>query len=152
LLAVSRVAQKLWYVVDSSLRLNLIIYARAALHKLMEIPSSMHRAYETLVRIEQETDRTIELRDLLEGMRKVYPNEPAVLNDIAYLNLLLADNVSVSIEKARTMVIENPRYLAHRITLAMGDIDIVHALKTLHYYSIEIEFSNPSARETAVIT
>ena len=108
LLAVSRDTQKLWYVVDYSLRLNLIIYARAALHKLTEIPSSMRRAYETLVRIEQETGRTVELRDLLKGMGKIYPNEPAVLNDIAYLNLLLGDSVSVSIEKARTMVIEKP--------------------------------------------
>ncbi len=124
LLAVSRDTQKLWYVVDYSLRLNLIIYARAALHKLTEIPTSMRRAYESLVRIEQETGRTVELRDLLEGMGKVYPNEPAVLNDIAYLNLLLGDRVSVSIEKARTMVIENPRYLAHRITLALGYLRI----------------------------
>ncbi len=124
LLSVSRDIQKLWYVVDYSLRLNLIIYARAAFHKLTEIPSSMRRAYESLVRIEQETGRTVELRDLLEGMGKVYPNEPAVLNDIAYLNLLLGERVSVSIEKARTMVIENPRYLAHRITLALGYLRI----------------------------
>ena len=33
-----------------------------------------------------------------------------------------------------------------------GVIDIAHVLKTLHYYSIDIESSNPSARETAFIT
>ena len=131
LLATSRDSQKLWYVVEYAFRLKLINYARTALHKLTEIPSSMRRAYETLLRLEQQTGRTIELRDLLERMVKVYPNEPAVLNDITYLNLLLGERVSVSLEKAMTMVTDNPRYLAHRITLALGYLRVGEISKAL---------------------
>ncbi len=120
LLSVSRDPEKLWFVVEYSLRLQLNAYARTALNKLTEIPSSMRRAYEALLRLEQQTGQTVAMRDILERMGKVYPDEPAVLNDIAYLNLLLGEKVSVSTEKARAMVLENPRYLAHRVTLALG--------------------------------
>ena len=112
--------QKLWFVANYALRMDLPVRARTPLEKLTDIPSSMRKAYETLLMLEQHAGNTVAIRNLLKRMAAIYSEEPAVINDIAYLDLLLEQNMEDALADARKMVDRNPLLLSHRITLAFG--------------------------------
>ena len=120
-LLAARDPQKLQYLANYGLRLDLP-RARAPLEKLTQIPSSMRKAYESLLLLEQRAGNTVALQNLLKRMQVIYPEEPAVINDIAYLSLLLDQNVADALASAREMVERNPLLLAHLVTLSFAHL------------------------------
>ena len=111
---------KLWYMFNYAQRLNLSPYARSALERLISFPSAMREAYEKLLLLERGLGSTGAMLAVVRRMATVYPIDSAVNNDIAYLSLLLREDVKKSVRNARRLVEENPRYLSHRVTLALG--------------------------------
>jgi len=120
LLATVSEPAKLWFLVNYASRLSLPDYARSALERLTAFPSSMREAFEKLLLLERGLGNTVEMLALVRRMEKVYLNDLAITNDIAYLSLLLNEEVENSVRKAQGLVEENPNYLAHRVTLALG--------------------------------
>jgi predicted Zn-dependent protease len=123
--------RELWYLADYAGRLNLGDYARSALQRLTNDLSERRRAFESLLELEQEGRNTIGLLMTLRKMEVVYPTEPAISNDIAYLKLLLDRDVEEALAMAKKMVSENPLYLAHHITLALGYLKADHVALAL---------------------
>lgn len=119
-LSVANEPQKLWFLANYAKRLSLFKEARSVLERLTEIPSSMRKAYEEIIRLEQKQGETRRLRDTFVKMIEVYPNDIAVVNDLAYTNLLLNENIETSFSEASRLVSVNPEYLANRITLALA--------------------------------
>ncbi len=111
---------KLWSMFNYAQRLNLSLYARSALERLISFPSAMREAYEKLLLLERGLGSTGAILAVVRKMAEVYPADPAVNNDIAYLSLLLEEDVEKSVHIARRLVEDNPRYLSHRVTLALG--------------------------------
>lgn len=110
----------LWYLVNYASRLGYVDFKRSALEELTGIPASMRQAYEELLTLEQSVGDTHHSLEVIERMAEIYPNDPAVINDQAYLNLLLDRNVEESLRQAEKMVKANPHYLAHRVTLVLA--------------------------------
>ncbi len=147
----ARDPQKLWDVANYGLRIELP-RARTALEKLTEIPSSMRKAYESLLILEQRTGNTEALQNLLKRMQVIYPEEPAVVNDYIYLNLLLEQNVADSLAAAGEMVERNPLLLAHLVTLSFAHLrsgDPVAALDV--FDGITIKWQTAQSRWRIII-
>ena len=135
----ARDPQKLWHVANYGMRIGLP-RARTALEKLTKIPSSMRKAYESLLMLEQRHGNTEAIQNLLKRMQVIYPNEPAIVNDITYLNLLLEQNVADSLVAASEMVDRNPLPLAHLVTLSFAHLrsgDPVAALNVFDGLTID---------------
>lgn len=71
---------------------------------------------------------------VLNEMVRIYPDNPSVRNDWIYTRLLLDIDIKRGLEDAIQLVVNNPPYLAHRMTLALAyykNEDYQSALKTL---------------------
>ena len=140
ILATAGDTQVLWSLVEYASRLNLSDYTRLVLEKLTNQSNSMRRAFESLLKLEQTAGNTVAVRDVLRRMVEIYPDESAVKNDLAYLNFLLNEDVEESVREAEAIVNENPLYLAHRITLALGYLrsgDAPRALSLLEGLNVD---------------
>ncbi len=111
---------KLSFLANYARRLQLYDVAREAYERLLEIPVSRREGYLSLVKMERELQDTDRLRGVLESMHAVYPEDRAVENDLYYTQLLLGESWEVSLSGARALVEQNPNYLSHKMTLALG--------------------------------
>ena len=153
LLAAGRDAERLWYAADYTSRLRLDENTREALERLIEIPSAMRKAFERLLQLNQKRGETEGVRDVYARMITVYPKEPAVVNDLAYLNLLLNQEIEESLSSARRMVDENPLYLAHRITLAFAYWRLGDAKAALNVFEgLTLDWSTAQTRHRVVFS
>lgn len=144
---------KLWFMFNYASRLNLIEYARAALERLATFPSATREALEKLVLLERGLGNTEAMLRVVGRMEKIYPNDPAINNDIAYLSLLLNKDVENSIGKAHALVEENPNYLAHRVTLALGYLRLGEAAAALNLFAgVELNKLNIPNRWRPLLT
>ncbi len=132
--------EELWNIVHYGSRLGLDHYTRLALEKLTSHPSSLRRALNSLLKLEQLAGDTSALRDVLARLVEIYPEEASLSNDLAYTNLLLGEQIETSLEEASHMVSENPQFLAHKITLALANLrteDAASALQVLDRLNLD---------------
>ncbi|MEM8550354.1 MAG: hypothetical protein AAGF10_06145 [Verrucomicrobiota bacterium] len=120
LLAARGDAAQLWYLVDYATQLDLDEEAIKALWQLTEIASEERKAYDALLSRYQQLRQTENLVSLLQRMAEAYPQDIRVLNDWAYINLLLDRQVPLALGTARSIIEQGTPYLANRITLALG--------------------------------
>jgi hypothetical protein len=73
-----------------------------------------------LARNGQQAGGTEKARELLEAMRKAYPDDATIQNDWAYLNLLLGKELEASAQLAQTLHQTDPERWIFRITLALA--------------------------------
>jgi Tfp pilus assembly protein PilF len=134
-LEASRDDDKLWYLVNYALRLDLKPEAAKALWRLTEFPAQKRRACEQLLKLTQLEHDTAGMQKVLRLMAESYPDNLSVLNDWAYVNLLLDKQVQLSLKTAQKVVRESPRpYLARYVTLALAEYrmgEFEQALNTL---------------------
>ncbi|MDQ3621192.1 MAG: hypothetical protein M3463_01685, partial [Verrucomicrobiota bacterium] len=83
-------------------------------------PNFAKEAYLGLLRIAQNRGDTYQMRVLIEEMRKTNPADPALRNDLAYLNLLLGRDLEGALQTAEQLIAEFPHLLAMRTTLALA--------------------------------
>jgi hypothetical protein len=91
------------------------IYRRLSLK-----PETARLGYTGLVRLCEKQNSTRQLRDLLQEMSSTFPNDPIPQNDLAYLNLLLGENIAAATQTAARLVKEYPAFLSFRVTLALA--------------------------------
>lgn len=113
-------AESLWFLVKYARMLDLNDEAIRALWRLTELPIEQRKAFNELLLMYQTQRDTKGLQETLQRMSEAYPDDLDVLNDWAYVNLLLKRQVPLSVETARNIILRNPPYLANRITLALG--------------------------------
>ncbi len=105
--------------------------AEAAFRAAWRAAPNAHGAPEALLGLLETQGRTADARGVLSEMLKAWPNDPSVRNDLAYLNLLLNEDVAASRDVARELVRDTPNNLPPRITLALGELRLGHALTAL---------------------
>jgi tetratricopeptide (TPR) repeat protein len=96
--------------------------ASKAYRRLVRFDKFMRQAYVSLVRVHERKSDTAELRRIMEEMVKVYPDDPAPQNDLAYLELLLGVNVENAWKTAQKLTAKYPDLIAYRTTLALADL------------------------------
>jgi hypothetical protein len=122
LLDAGRDADKLWFMERYARTLGLAGYREEALAHLVRIPLAARRAYLDLLRLLESQGRTAEVRDRLDEMHKLFPEDDAVRNDRAYFNLLLGQRTDEATAEAALLVERNPNLLAPRMTLALAQL------------------------------
>ncbi|MBI3850769.1 MAG: hypothetical protein HY298_10925 [Verrucomicrobia bacterium] len=94
--------------------------AKKACRSWIACAADVRPAYQTLQQFTAKSGTTEELRDLLGEMLKRWPADPALRNDHAYLNLLLAKDLSAARLTAEELVQQFPEILPYRTTLALA--------------------------------
>jgi len=102
-----------------------------ACRKLLELSPRYRPAYEALVRLEEPKGDTRLLRNLLREMGRVFPDDPVPRNDVAYLNLLLNEDLQSSLAQAEELARDYPAYIAYKVTLALAHHRLGNARKAL---------------------
>lgn len=108
------------YVADYAGKVGATTEAVKAYRRLTKNPPTAAAAYLALVRLAEQKGDTRELRDLLREISRVFPEDPAPRNDLAYLELLQRENLPAATAVARRLFAERPQLLAHRTTLALA--------------------------------
>jgi len=94
--------------------------ASNALRSLVACLDDPRPAYVQLERVVERNGSTGDLRDLLGEMLRRWPKDPALRNDNAYLNALLAQNLPDARSTAAELVQQFPTILTYRTTLALA--------------------------------
>lgn len=94
--------------------------ARKAFRSLIACVGNPLPAFRELQRFTERNGSTVELRDLLGEMTRRWPNDLALQNDFAYLNLLLGTELAASYQVASRLAAQFPDSLPFRTTLALA--------------------------------
>jgi tetratricopeptide (TPR) repeat protein len=110
------------YIGEYAERIGAWPQAAKAYEALASDPSQTRAAYQGLIRIAEKTGNTAGLRDLMKTLLDLYPKDPAPQNDLAYLNLLLKNDMPAARHTAEVLFKEHPQTLAYRTTLALANL------------------------------
>ncbi|WP_309382669.1 hypothetical protein [Cerasicoccus frondis] len=126
--------------------------AREVLEKLALIPATQRKAFEEMIKLDQDSGDIHALHHALERMAEKYPNDSDVANDIAYLNLLLGGDIQESVTTANRLLQESERpYLANIITLSLGlYLAGNEQLALEQLYTLPIDWSEARPRHRAI--
>lgn len=114
------VGYKLWLAQAYAKQMGWVGYERLVLEKLMMFPSEQRKAFERLILLEREHGGLQDVIAVYKRMLSVYAEDPAVVNDYAYLRLLAGVEIPEAMDSARVLVRKEPQFLACHITLALG--------------------------------
>ena len=109
--------------------------AAAAFRAAVHAAPDARPAYDELVRLLESMGNTAELREAVTTMSTYWPHDPAIRNDLAYLDALENVNVPAARDAARELVRTEPTSLAHRVTLALAELRLHHALAALDAFN-----------------
>jgi hypothetical protein len=97
-----------------------LAHAEKAYRAFLALGKNQRPAYEELVQVLELEGDTRALKELLREMTEKYPEDPLSRNDLAYLNLLLKEEVEASKAVALSLTQQYPRMLSYKVTLALG--------------------------------
>ena len=86
---------------------------------------------EALLGLLEAQGRTAAARTVLLEILKLRPDDEAVRNDAVYLGVLLGEDLTANRDAARELVRAEPGSLPHRVTLALAELRLGHALTAL---------------------
>ena len=109
--------------------------AAAAFRAAVRAAPDARPAHDELVRLLESMGNTSELREAVTSMSTHWPRDPAVRNDLAYLDALQNENVPAARDVARELERTEPASLARRVTLALAELRLHHALAALDAFS-----------------
>jgi tetratricopeptide (TPR) repeat protein len=147
--AAARKPEQLSFLASYAEKIGAHDIAERAYRALFSNPAWSLGAYQGVLRILQRKGDALALRDLLAEMTARWPENASILNDYAYLSLLLNQRVDESLQTARLLVQKAPRSLPHRTTLALGLVRIGQPAEALKVYSsldVKWESALPSNR------
>lgn len=121
--------------------------ARAAevYETLSEVPAVQSHALLKLVRLYEQLGQTRNLLKTLQRLLIIHPNNPVVLNDVTYLELLLNETSVQPFERARQVYAIDPRLPAFATTYALARLksgSAAEALRIMSAFSSE-QFTAP---------
>ncbi len=121
-LEVAAQPEALLYIAEYAEKVGEVEEARKAYERLAAAPEYSDRAFTGLIRIAEQTGGTRTLREIMRDLSARRPDDPAPLNDMAYLNLLLNERVEASKETALKLHAAQPNVMAFRTTLALAHL------------------------------
>jgi tetratricopeptide (TPR) repeat protein len=105
---------------------------------------------EALPSLEKDGD-TRGLREAVQQLIRLAPNDPAPRNDAAYLDLLLEENVKEATATAEQLFKAHPEVLAYRTTLALAYLRAGRVADAQSLYEgVEVPWSNAPTRSQAI--
>jgi tetratricopeptide (TPR) repeat protein len=91
------------------------------------------------------------LREAVQQLTRLAPNDPAPCNDAAYLDLLLQENVKAATATAEQLCHAHPEVLAYRTTLALAYLRTHRLAEALALYErVEVPWDKAPARSQAI--
>lgn len=105
--------------------------AEAAFRAALRATPDSRPAQEALLGLLESQGRTEAARETLVDMLKQWPNDASIRNDAAYLGALLDRDLTANRDTARELVRAEPNSLPHRVTLALAELRLGHALTAL---------------------
>lgn len=114
--------EALYYLGDYAAKIGAVAEAARAYRRLATFPTHTRRAYLELIQLYESRGDTAELRRLMQDMVKLYPEDEAPRNDLAYLELLLEINIEGARQVAESLVAKRPDMIAYRTTLALAHL------------------------------
>ncbi|MGV3532876.1 MAG: hypothetical protein ACO1QR_10940, partial [Chthoniobacteraceae bacterium] len=140
----------LHYVAGYAERFGEIETARAAYRQLASNPVSARAGFEGLLRHAPRGD-TVAARDLLAEMAERWPRDQQVANDLAYLNALLARELTDCADKARELIRAAPASLPHRTVLALAELRLGnHASALETFQGLEVDWRRAAPASVVV--
>jgi len=94
--------------------------ARQAFKALVTVAPDSGNAHFAYSAFLQKCGTTVELRDFIQHMARKWPENSSLRNDVAYLNLLLGEEIEASVKIAEELVQKSSAALPQRTTLALG--------------------------------
>jgi hypothetical protein len=110
------------YVAQYAERLGKLDEAAKAYRLLTSMTGSERAGYLGLIRLTERSGDTRQLRDQVKELAERFPSEFEPQNDLAYLDLLLHENVVSARKRAEQLVKRSPELLAYRTTLALAHL------------------------------
>lgn len=114
--------KSIFYVAQYAERLGMREDAAKAYRQLTGIEGAERAGYLGLILLTEKSGDTRKLRDQMKEFAGRFPGEFEPQNDLAYLDLLLNENVASSLERAAQRVKRFPDVLAYRTTLALAHL------------------------------
>jgi len=108
------------YVAQYAERLGKLEEAGKAYRVLTGMTGAERAGYLGLIRLTERSGETRQLRDQLKELTDRFSSESEAQNDLAYLDLLLNENVVPARVTAERLVKRSPELLAYRTTLALA--------------------------------
>lgn len=150
-LAAAASPEQMMYLGNYAEKIGETHQAERAFRELISNASVARPAYEALLRLAEKKRDTAALRGLLGEMKGRWPNDSAVLNDYAYLSLLLDKDVAACRGIAAQLVAKTPASLPHRTTLALAAVRLNDPAAALAVYDgLEIPWAQVAAGPRAV--
>lgn len=144
-------AEKLLSIGAYALRNGALGPAEIALTAAVAATPAARAPYGSLIELFQSERRTAALHDLLVAMAARWPGDDAVQNDAAYTGLLLGEDAAPARDLARELMRRSPGSLPHRVTLALAELRLGHALTALDVFrGIDMTASGAQPRQLAV--
>jgi hypothetical protein len=114
--------ETVFYVAQYAERLGMPDDAAKAYRLLTTVSGAERPGYLGLIRLTEQSGDTRALRDQVKEFAGRFPNEFELQNDLAYLDLLLGENVASAVENAARLVQRFPEFLSYRTTLALAHL------------------------------
>lgn len=149
--AAGKSLEKLSAVGSYALRNGALGPAEVAFRNAIAADPGSRAPYAALLELLQSEGRTNALHDLLVTMAARWPGEDAIQNDAAYIGLLLGLNAEAARETASELVRRSPASLPHRVTLALAELRLGHALSALDAFrGVDMAGAASQPRQLAV--
>jgi tetratricopeptide (TPR) repeat protein len=143
--------RQMWFVGDYAERANELDQAEHVYRSLIKNATVGRSAHDALLRLVSRRGNTLAIRDVLAEMKKQFPQDTAVENDLAYYNLLLGQNVEAAREVAEKLRAAAPGNLAHRTTLALAYCRLNQPAAALKAYEgLEIPWERVPSAQRAI--
>ncbi len=110
------------YVAQYAEQLGMRDDAAKAYRQLTSVEGAERAGFLGLILLTEKSGDTRKLREQVKEFVGRYPGEFEPQNDLAYLDLLLNENIPVALERAAQRVKKFPDVLAYRVTLALAHL------------------------------
>ncbi len=143
--------ERLMTVGNYALRSGAAAPAEVAFTKAVAADPDARAPYGALLQLYQAQNRTRALHDLLTQMTARWPADDAIRNDATYTGLLIGLDPEAARQTAQDLVRKTPASLPHRVTLALAELRLGHALSALDAFGgVDVMSAGGQARHQAV--
>ncbi|MBS0656784.1 MAG: hypothetical protein JSR82_00895 [Verrucomicrobia bacterium] len=123
--------------------------AEAAYRQVAETSPEIRPLQETFLRFLSENGDTPKVHRQIRAMLRIWPQDPSLQNDDAYLSALRNESLEAALATAERLVAASPTSLPHRTTLALARLRLgrnADALQTFRNLNIPENVALPNTR------
>ncbi len=112
----------LYYLADYANKIGEITYSVEIYETLSQVPNYQLEALLKLVRLYERLGKTRDILRTMQRLSLIYPNDLTIMNDLAYLGLLLNESSVQPFERASRVYATNPKLPAFAATYALAQL------------------------------